>query len=322
MLDQYDRTIDYIRISITDLCNLRCVYCMPSEGVKKLCHKDILSYEEILLLCKQFAKLGIRKIKITGGEPLVRKGVAYFIQQLYMIEGIEEVTLTTNGVLLAEQAEALYQAGIRHINVSLDTIDPDIFKQITRYACVHDVVLGIQKALHLGIHIKMNVLPVQGLNDTKLMDMVSFAKDEKIAVRFIELMPIGIGRVMQGVSEDEIKQQIEQTYGALTPIHSSLGNGPGVYYTFPGCKGAIGFISALSHTFCKSCNRIRLSADGFLKPCLQYDTGLYMRPYLDKDEDEIRQHIASVIYTKPKAHAFLEAAEEHKEQQLMSKIGG
>lgn len=322
MLDQYGRNIDYIRISITDLCNLRCIYCMPEEGVQKLCHDDILSYMEIFRLCTQFAKLGIRKIKITGGEPLVRKDVSCLIQQLYTIEGIEEITLTTNGVLLDEQIEDLYKAGITHINVSLDTLKPDIFTSLTRQPSVDKVLKGIHHALRLGIHVKVNVLLIKGINDKDLMNMVDLAKNELLHVRFIELMPIGIGRTMKGVSEDEIKQQIEQTYGKMTPTYEKLGNGPSSYYKIEGFKGSIGFISALSHTFCESCNRIRLTADGFLKPCLQYDTGLDVRPFLQGDTDSLKQHIEETIYGKPRAHAFEETSKEHKEQRLMSNIGG
>lgn len=322
MLDRYGRKIDYVRMSITDLCNLRCVYCMPKEGVKKQCKDNILSYEEICHVSKQFAALGICKIKITGGEPLVRKDSAYLVSQLYNIQGIKEVTLTTNGVLLDEQVEDLYRAGIRNINVSLDSLQSETFAKITRSDHVHNVLRGIDHALQLGIQIKLNVLAMKGVNDHEVIDMVELSKDVPLHVRFIELMPIGLGRTMQRITEGELKRTIEARIGTLIAVDETLGNGPSVYYRLQGYKGSIGFISALSHTFCEGCNRVRLTADGFLKPCLQYETGLDIRPLLEGDEHILREEIKAVIFKKPRAHAFYESTDERKEQRLMSRIGG
>lgn len=320
MLDQYGREIDYMRISITDRCNLRCVYCMPSEGIVKQCHNDILSYEEITKLVRHFAAFGIRKIKLTGGEPLVRNDVAVLIRKLYEIEGIQEVTLTTNGVLLEDHMEELYEAGLRHINISLDSLQPAIFQKITRFPGADKVKKAISHALSLGMQVKVNVLPIRGYNEDSLMELVELAREHKVHVRFIELMPIGLGASMIGVAQEEIMTAIQEHFGKLTRKSEQLGNGPCVYYACEGLLGSIGFISALSHKFCEHCNRIRLTANGFLKPCLQYDTGEDLRPYLE-EEEALHKVIEEVIYHKPRAHAFGEEG-QHKEQRLMSDIGG
>lgn len=321
MIDQYGRTIDYLRISITDRCNLRCVYCMPQDGVVKQCPDAILSYEEIGKLTEAFASLGIKKLKITGGEPLVRKDVADLIAHLYTIEGIEDITLTTNGVLLDEQVEALYQAGIRSINISLDSLKEDKFHQITRSTGADKVLRGLRHALQVGMKVKVNVLAVKGMNDDELVELAGLARTYPLHVRFIELMPIGFGRAMTGISETQIRAILTQAYGPLQLVDTPQGNGPCVYYRCDGFQGYLGFISALSHKFCDSCNRIRLTSSGFLKPCLQYDTGIDLRSYLEKDPDTLVKAIEETIYHKPHAHAFGER-HQHSEHRLMSDIGG
>lgn len=341
MIDEYGRGIDYIRISVTDRCNLRCVYCMPKEGVTFLPHDRILSYEEIIQLCRCFARLGIHKVKITGGEPLVRKNIAYLIKEIKSLEGIHNVTLTTNGVLLAEQMEALADAGVDSINVSLDTLNPKQFEEVTRFDLLEQVKAGIMEAMkYPKISLKINCVPMHNKDEEEtLLSMVALAKDNPIHVRFIELMPIGLGKDLDGYTEDHVKQIIEQKYGSLEPYHKPLGNGPCTYYSLDGFTGKIGFISAVSHKFCDSCNRIRLTSDGYLKNCLQYAGGIHLKALLEQgmSEEELTKVIGESIQRKPKSHQFGEKPEEkhetaetdeteemdrNLESRRMSQIGG
>lgn len=325
MIDGYNRKIDYIRISVTDRCNLRCVYCMPERGRELVKHRDILSYEEIIYLCKLFSKIGISRIKITGGEPLVRKNLNYLIENIKNIRGISNVTLTTNGILLEEQIESLVKAGINGINISMDTLDKDTYKEITRIGDLDKVIKGIDKALtYDSITVKINCVLINGKNHGQLLDIISMAKERNINVRFIELMPIGIGRLMNGISEDEIRPIIEEKFGKLTVYNRKIGNGPSRYYELDGFKGKIGFISAITHEFCEECNRIRLTPQGFLKTCLQYDKGIDLRKLLGDGygENDLIKVISEAIYNKPKSHKFLEENIEHIEEHRMFEIGG
>lgn len=331
MVDRFGRRIDYIRISITDRCNLRCVYCMPEDGVASVSHGEILSYGEILRLAEIFAKLGIEKIKVTGGEPLVRKGAVELIRDLKQIPGIKKVTLTTNGICLAEHMKALAEAGVDGINLSLDTLNPDIFKEITRRDDFQKVLKGIEEALkYPTIPLKINCVPM-GLRGQDELALVKFAKDHPVHVRFIEMMPIGLGKKYQPRKEAELLKELEQTYGAYKSSAEVLGNGPAHYYEFEGFKGRIGFISAVSHKFCDSCNRIRMTSQGYLKACLQYDVGVDLREALRRDatEEELKLLILECIQKKPKGHQFEENPSEreditidHAEQSMMSQIGG
>ncbi len=325
MKDQFTRTIDYIRISLTDKCNLRCLYCMPQDDEQPEWNEDVLTSEELITLCRHFADVGIKKIKLTGGEPLLRKDIVWLVKELYAIKGIEDITLTTNGMLLDEKVEALYESGIRHINVSLDTIHEEEFYKITRRKGVDKVIQGIHHALQLGMHVKLNVVPMR-LNEQHIMELLVFAKDYPIHIRFIEMMPIGLGKDIPGIPQEEMMHKIETMYGKLQPVHDQIGYGPSVYYHVEGFKGHIGFISALSHKFCSSCNRVRLTSDGFLKGCLQYNKGIHLKEIVrSKDEALLKEKIMEAIYRKPKAHAFEEEDVEHvenREQKLMSGIGG
>ena len=330
MLDSYNRIIDYIRISVTDRCNLRCIYCMPEEGISCVSHNDILTYEEMIHLCKCFAKLGIRKVKITGGEPLVRKNLSYLIENIKNIDGIEKVTLTTNGILLAEQMEDLYKAGIDGINVSLDTLDADKFFQLTRFDQLGRVLHGIQTALKYPmVTLKINCVPIKKYNDTdNIVSLINMAKYQKIHIRFIELMPIGYGKNMDSFSEKEIKEIIEKNIGTLTPNSDNIGNGPGKYYNLEGYSGKVGFISAMSHEFCDSCNRVRLTAQGILKTCLQYKGGTNLKELLRSEakDTQLLQVIKDTILQKPERHAFKEEVgtdtRKEFEEGNMSQIGG
>lgn len=326
MHDIYNRKIDYIRISVTDRCNLRCTYCMPEQGIKTVEHKDILSYEEIIHLCEGFAKIGISKIKITGGEPLVRDNLAYLIKKIKGIQGINNVTLTTNGILLEEQIDSLVKAGIDAVNVSIDSLDESTYKNITRIGDINKVIRGIDKTLeYKNIAVKVNCVPIQGINDKEILDITRLAQNKNISVRFIEVMPIGFGKEINGVNEEKIKEIIQENCGELIAYNKTMGNGPSNYYSLDNFQGKIGFISAVNHKFCNSCNRVRLTANGFLKTCLQYNEGQDLKALIrsGKSDEEIIKVIKNTIYNKPKENRFLEDNHsDNFEKNIMSQIGG
>ena len=325
MIDIYKRKIDYIRISITDRCNLRCVYCMPEEGIKLIEHNELLSYEEIAYLCRIFLKLGINKFKITGGEPLVRKDCYKLVKMIKDLEGTKEVTLTTNGILLEEQIEDLANAGIDAINISIDTLREDKYRKITRVGDVNKVLNGIKKALsYKNIKVKINCVPLKGVNEEDIIELISLSKNNDLSIRFIEMMPIGLGKDMKGYSEDELKELIENKLGKLQEFSGKLGNGPSTYYSLEGYKGKIGFISAINHKFCDNCNRVRLTCNGFLKACLQYNIGNELKELLrgNCSEDKLLSIIENTIYNKPKSHKFELLEEDNKDKRNMSQIGG
>lgn len=334
MQDTYERKIDYVRISITDRCNLRCVYCMPEEGVTSVPHTKILRYDEIVHLCQIFASLGVTKIKLTGGEPLVRKNIQALISDIKAVEGIQKVTLTTNGILLEELADALVVAGIDAVNVSLDTLDAEHFSAITRGGDVERVRNGIMKMLsHPEVPLKVNCVP-NDISDEEIIEVARLAKENQIHVRFIELMPIGTGKELiqehKEVYDQEtrIKHLLEKEFGILKFYNQVLGNGPSQYWSIEGFQGKIGFISAISHKFCDQCNRVRVTAEGYLKTCLQYEVGEDLFPLLREGgtDEEIEMLIRKAISRKPKAHEFLEEEIQkghgEKEHKSMSQIGG
>ena len=325
MLDRYHRTIDYLRISLTDRCNLRCVYCMPEEGVRWVPHHAILSYEQLLRLCRIFAGLGLKKIKLTGGEPLVRPGVAGLIRELKEIDGIENVTLTTNGVLLSEQLPGLVEAGLDGVNISLDAVDEAIFAALTRRPGAGKVLGAVHDALAVpGLNVKINCVPM-AINESQLVPLATLAKDARLAVRYIEMMPIGMGKTMAPLGDAQVRAKLEEAFGPLTPCGEKLGNGPCSYFTLPGFTGRIGFISAMSHQFCDSCNRVRLTASGFLKTCLQYERGVDLLALMDHgaDDDRLREAMEQAIFEKPACHHFNDTSNENDlEEHNMSQIGG
>lgn len=325
MLDQYNRKIDYLRISVTDRCNFRCKYCMPEEGVDFISHREILSYEEIVRLTEIGTELGIRKIKITGGEPLVRKGVCGLIRSIRDIKDIESVTVTTNGLLLSEYLPGLKKAGVSGINISLDTLDRDRFYQITGRDSFPQVWKGFQEAVSSGIPVKINCVPMKGINDDQIADLAGMAKRFPICVRFIEIMPIGMAGVYKGIPQDEVRAVIENEYGAMIPAEEVYGNGPADYYNLSGFAGHIGFISAMSHEFCGQCNRVRLTADGILKPCLSRESHIDLKKTLrcGMTDSEIKTVLQNAIYNKPRKHIFgRQLAGEQPEHRRMSGIGG
>ena len=325
MTDNQGRTIDYLRISVTDRCNLRCVYCMPEEGMENIPHDRIMTYDEILRVCRILAEHGLKKIKITGGEPLVRKNVVWLIKELKKISGITNVTITTNGVLLTEQYEALVEAGIDAITVSLDTLDAEVYRQITRRDELSRVLEGIRLAAEQGkVRLKINCVPVLGTEKQGILELMEYIRNYDIDLRFIEMMPIGLGKQYEGQSEEAVLRELKLRFGECQNSENVPGNGPGHYYQFEGFCGKIGFISAVSHKFCDSCNRIRLISGGFLKPCLQYETGTDLKKLLRQNESEacIRAAIEDTIRKKPHGHQFGKKQDGNTENRMMWQIGG
>ncbi|MGM9525477.1 MAG: GTP 3',8-cyclase MoaA [Peptococcaceae bacterium] len=327
MQDQHGREIDYVRISITDRCNLRCTYCMPEEGIASYAsHGDMLSYEEIVRLARCLARLGIRKIKLTGGEPLVRLGCCDLVRQLKAVNGIEQVTITTNGVLLADMAAELVEAGIDGINVSLDTVEAALFETITRRDCFDKVMAGIEtvKALQYA-NLKINCVPIAQFNRDQIVQLARKAMDYPLAVRFIELMPIGLARDYTAVSKEEIMTLLGDAFGPMTPYAGRLGNGPAEYYSLPGFQGKIGFIGAIHNKFCGQCNRIRITSNGFLKLCLNQKSGAELAPYLRNgcSDEALTERMREIIWQKPLAHHFYEAdQQENTDSREMYQVGG
>ena len=309
MFDRYQREIHYLRLSVTDLCNLRCRYCMP-DGVEKLEREAVLTYEEFLRLAALFARCGIDTVRVTGGEPLVRKNVAQLVAGLKATPGIRRVTLTTNAVLLAEQLPALLDAGLDSVNISLDTLRPEVFRQITARDDFAAVQTGLQAALESGLPVKLNCVPQAGVNEGELEQLAALAKDNAMQVRFIEMMPIGYGAAMPCISGPELRARFARRWPELAPLspaqEHALGDGPAVYYTVPGWQGSIGFIAAVHGKFCASCNRVRLTSQGFLRPCLASETGCDLRALLrgDADDAQLLTAIRETIWAKPREHHF------------------
>ena len=321
MLDGQNRTIDYLRISVTDRCDLRCVYCMPEEGVKPLCHEKLLTYEEIVRLCRIFASLGVHRMRLTGGEPLARLGVADLARQIKAIDGVDRLDMTTNGMQLSAALPALAEAGLDSVNISLDTTDEAIFERITRRKGVDKVLRAIDDACATpNLTVKINTVP-SDLNAASFCDMAELSARKGIPVRFIELMPIGEGGRLDRWDEERVRGVLEAKFGPMTrklpvdPMEKCR------YFTLPN-GAAIGFISAVSHKFCATCDRIRLTAEGYLKTCLQYDTGVELKPLLDRSDEELREIIAQAVRQKPLGHHFGQMNEGQDETRRMSQIGG
>ena len=306
MFDSTRRDIHYLRLSVTDLCNLRCRYCMP-DGVEKLEREAVLTYEEFLRLAALFAQCGIDTVRVTGGEPLVRKNVAQLVAGLKAIPGIRKVTMTTNGILLAQQLPALLAAGLDSVNISLDTLRPEVFRQITARDDFAAVQAGLQAALESGIPVKLNCVPQAGVNEGELEDLAALAENRPLQVRFIEMMPIGYGAAMPCISGPELRQRFARRWPELQPLtEAAFGDGPAVYYTVPGWQGSIGFIAAVHGKFCASCNRVRLTSQGFLRPCLASEAGCDLRALLRSgaDDTQLLAAIRETIWAKPREHHF------------------
>ena len=309
MFDRYQREIHYLRLSVTDLCNLRCRYCMP-DGVEKLEREAVLTYEEFLRLAALFARCGIDTVRVTGGEPLVRKNVAQLVAGLKATPGIRRVTLTTNAVLLAEQLPALLDAGLDSVNISLDTLRPEVFRQITARDDFAAVQAGLQAALESGLPVKLNCVPQAGVNEGELEDLASLAEAHPLQVRFIEMMPIGYGAALPCISGPALRERFARRWPEFAPLPAAqsavLGDGPAVYYTVPGWEGDVGFIAAVHGKFCASCNRVRLTSQGFLRPCLASEAGCDLRELLRSGATDaaLSQAIRQTIWAKPREHHF------------------
>ena len=338
MQDGLGREIDYLRISVTDKCNLRCRYCMPPHGITPLAHEEILTLEEIFRLVGIMEQLGIRKVRLTGGEPMVRKNLPWLVEQIHGLCGIREIAMTTNGTLFAPQAKVYREAGLTAVNISLDTLDPERFRCITgcdradRVAGVDSVLRAIDAALEQQLRVKINCVPCVEMNGDDIEGIAMLAEDRPVDVRFIELMPIGCGKDYTGISSEEILRRLEQRFGKAIAIPGKVNmeTGPAEYYQFPGFCGRIGFISPISHKFCNECNRVRLTCEGRLKLCLHYDRGLELKPLLRSgaSDEEIGRQIINALKEKPSEHHFREKAADGgltdgaEEQRKMVQIGG
>lgn len=326
MQDKFLREINYLRISITDRCNLRCLYCMPEEGVQLTACEDILRFEEFLKIVEGAVKVGIKKIRLTGGEPLVRLGLIDFIKELNRIPEIDDIALTTNGILLPKYAKSLKEAGLNRVNISLDTLNPERFKKITRVGNIKDVWAGIKSAFEVGLNpVKINTVVIKGQNDDELLEFANLTKEYPLHIRFIELMPIGTsdGRLQEGhLSINDMKKAIEPA-GELVPIKKIEGNGPAKYYQIQGAEGTIGFISAISEHFCGNCNRLRLTSEGQLRPCLHGSKEIDLRGPLRRGAttEEIAQLIKQGISIKPDRHTMVDTG-WNDNKRIMSQIGG
>ena len=332
MLDRYKREINYLRVSITDRCNLRCVYCMPKEGLSLLGHEDILRYEELLRVVRIARKLGIVKVRVTGGEPLVRRGVTGFLAELGKL-GLEDISLTTNGILLESLAGPIRQAGVGRINVSLDSLDPGRYARITRGGDLSAVLRGLEQAERSGFSpIKINVVAVKGFNDDEAVSFARLTLEKPYEIRFIELMPIGgeKGSGEQYVSNDELMERIARL-GPLHPIERGKGernfSGPARRFRLEGARGVIGFISPISHNFCHACNRLRLTADGGLRACMMVDGEIDLKAPMRRgcSDEELERLIVQAILSKPLGqHTDGAAGDRHRRKcaREMPTIGG
>ena len=324
--DRHERIINYLRISVTDRCSLRCHYCMPEEGIPLISHRNILSYEEILRIVRVFSQAGISKVRITGGEPLVRKGIVEFINRLSSIPGIDDLSMTTNAVLLKTCVRPLKEAGLKRINISLDTLDPAKFERITRRDQFHAVWAGIEESLKVGLSpVKINVVTMNGTNNTEVLDFALLTQRLPLSVRFIEYMPTGYDQWNRDLvlPASKIKEVIEKELGPLVPVEEARHRGPAVCYRFQNSHGEIGFINPVSSHFCDTCNRIRLTPDGHVRTCLFSDDETDLKPLLrgNAGDAEILRVLHEALAAKPMKH-LLETVQFKKCQRTMSAIGG
>lgn len=319
MKDSFNREISYMRISVTDRCNLRCKYCMPEKGVENLGHDKILSFEDIERIVRASTELGITKYRLTGGEPLARKGIVSLVEILAKIDGVEELVMTTNATMLAEHAEALKKAGLQRVNISVDSLIYHKYEEITRGGDLDAAFEGVNAALKFGLTpLKLNVVAMEGFNDDEILSFVQLTINHPIDVRFIELMPVGQASKNNGyryLSSDEIKKKLP----ALIPLGRQ--DGVAELYKYPESQGNIGFISPMSHQFCGGCNKIRLTADGKLKPCLHTDEEINLGDVLKTNDDELlKETIKNAILRKGDKHHLNDGAKPV--DRGMSQIGG
>lgn len=312
------RTIDYLRISVTDRCNYRCTYCMPQDGIKGHHHSDILSYEEILRFTEAAVLAGITRVRVTGGEPLARRDLPQFISKLAVVPGLKDLALTTNGSLLKKYGRELKDSGLKRINISLDSLNPERFSRITRGANLEDVLSGLETVLKLGFApVKVNAVMLPGI-ESELSDFVDMARRMPVHVRFIEFMPIGSGSLEKNefVPKNLILQKL-RNFGELRPAEAPDGGGPARYFKLAGTTGTIGFISSMSDHFCSSCNRLRLTAEGSLRNCLFSDREVNIRSYISGDIENLKRQIVDSMNSK-----IFDRTKELPAMRLMSQIGG
>lgn len=318
MVDGFGRSIEYLRISVTERCNLRCIYCSPQECLN-ISRKKVLSPGEFEKIVDVMSKIGVKRVRLTGGEPLLREDICEIISRISANKKIEDISLTTNGVYLAKMAKDLKKAGLKRINVSLDTLKPNTMKVLSKADCFDKVIMGINKSIEVGLTpIRTNTVFIKGINDGEMEDFINLAKTHPIDVRFIELMPMGendLNTNLAGVTQKEILKKFPR----LREINGLKMEGPAIYYTQEGLKGRIGFISSMSHRFCSECNRVRLTCDGKLRLCLANDSEVDLVPYLNKPLESLREYIEEAISKKPKGHCFDDGV---KTTMRMKSIGG
>jgi GTP 3',8-cyclase len=326
MRDGFGRRVEYLRISVTDKCNLRCVYCMPLHGLPWLKRSDLLSYEEIAAIVGTMAPMGLRKLRITGGEPLVRRDITRLVAMLAAVPGIQDIALSTNAVLLGDMAADLHEAGVARVNVSLDSLRPDRVDAIARRpGSFHRIMDGLAAAEDVGFHpIKVNVVVMRGRNDDELADFARITLDRPWHVRFIEVMPVGENldvSAREYVSAPEMLNQL-RAMGELEPVPGPAGNGPATYFKFPGAAGTVGVITPMSHNYCDDCNRMRLTADGQLRPCLFGDIQTNLRDALRAGEP-LEPLIERTLRIKPERHSLVQGSDAGSGGLLaLSQIGG
>jgi cyclic pyranopterin phosphate synthase len=330
LTDKFGRVHDYLRISLTDRCNLRCVYCMPAEGMKFMDNEKHLTFDEIEAVVRVAAKLGVRRLRLTGGEPLVRPNVEELVARLAAIPGIEDIALTTNGIFLAQKAAALRKAGVTRVNISLDSMKQDRFEKITRGGDVGKVLAGLEASFQAGFHpVKLNVVLMKGFNDDEVDDFLRMTLERNIHVRFIEYMPIGHDnddwRNLY-LSLDYVKERCQALGFDPEPTGAVFGNGPAEYFRLPGARGTFGLIHPVSDHFCESCNRLRLTADGNIKPCLFWQDEFNVRKYIG-DDQALEDLFFRALSIKPENHEmakvlFHEELSHEPTVRRMSQIGG
>lgn len=317
MLDRFNRDLTYLRVSITDRCNLRCTYCMPEEGIESMPHEEILSFEELYTIIEKFVNLGVKKLRITGGEPLVRQDVVEFVRKVSQLKQLDDIAMTTNGVRLKALAKPLKDAGLHRVNISLDTLNHDRYKLMSRGGQLRNVLEGIHEALRIGLKVKLNCVVNQGINDDEISDFIQLTHDWGVDVRFIELMPIG-SNIAYAQKHFYSNELILLNHPELKSVIADDPSSPARYYKLDNTKGKVGFISPLSCNFCAYCNRLRLTPDGKLKPCLHSDIEIDLKTPLRANQD-ILPLILESYQVKPEKHLL----DEHQMiVRHMSQIGG
>ena len=321
--DNFGRKINYLRLSVTDRCNMRCVYCMPAAGIGKLGHTEILSYEQFLLIAEAAVSLGIEKIRVTGGEPLVRTGIIPFLEQLAKVSGLEQLVLTTNGVLLPEMAQALRDAGVQRLNISLDSLQPTMFTQLTRRDLLPQVLAGIAEAEKVGLSYKINMVVMRGLNDNEILDFARLTQQHDCTIRFIEYMPVLKSENWRSlvIPSQEILQRLNDHY-SLHPVDRGILAGPAEEFAIDGAQGRIGVIAPLSGHFCQDCNRIRITASGDVKTCLFSDCKFNLKPLLiPGNVDNVVSELQQLVSNKPACHTLNSQTSDYSPFS-MAQIGG